>query len=391
MKIAIFAPLLGVEATGQSVVVANTANHLAAAGHSVTVLATDCGYQGAPVSQFVVMDTGVVVHIFPAIGTLNRRLYRSQAAERWIASHIDEFDLLDVHGIWSFSGIAFARTFRRHGKPYALTPHGAMTRYDWQKSALRRKLFFIAGFDKIWRNADAVRFTSEGEADNSYYPANCLSIVIPNGVDAAKLSTQEMRISARARLGLPQNAAVLFFMGRITHQKGAKETLAAFELAAQTNSSLYLLLAGPLQGIYGDEVVELIQKSSFRNQIITHGTISGDIKADHILAADAFISLSYNEGLSLSLLEALSHGLPLILTESSNLDHFADYGAGILTSHDTKEAAQAILKIMGDNSFRQKAGQQARRLVEEKFLWSKVIPRLTALYQELLSTSSSVR
>jgi glycosyltransferase involved in cell wall biosynthesis len=388
MKIAIFAPLLGVEATGQSMAVANTANSLSGAGHKVTVIATDCGYQGQPVSQFVAMAPAVSVHIFPAAGSLNRRLYRSLELERWIASYVDEFDLLDVHGIWSYSGIAAARTFHAHGKPYTLTPHGTMTRYDWQKSPLRRELFFRLGFGKVWRDADAVRFLSQGEAKTSYYTAKGLSAVIPNGIDLEAPPTRKIRNAARTRLGLPVDAAVLLFLGRITHQKGAKEALAAFELAAKTNSSLYLLLAGPPEGVYGKEVMVQVQNSLLQNRIMAPGAVSGDTKADYFLAADAFISLSHNEGMSLALLEALAYGLPVILTESSNLDHFAEYGTGIITSHKREEAARAILKMMEDASFREQAGRQARRLVEEKFQWNKVVPQLTALYQKQLDSKN---
>jgi glycosyltransferase involved in cell wall biosynthesis len=366
--------------------VANTANRLFAAGHTVTVLATDCGYQGRQVSQFVTMSPEVSVHIFPVSGRLNRRLYRSPALEQWVAAHVDEFDVLDIHGIWSASGSAIANIFHERKKPYVLTPHGTMTRYDWQKSALRRRLFFRLGFDKVWRNADAIRFLSQGEARTSYYPAKGHSTVIPNGIDLEDPPTKELQEAARANLGIAAQARVLLFLGRITHQKGVKEALAAFEIAANALPDLFFLLVGPSEGIYGEEVMTLIQKSPVGDRIVSPGAVTGSAKSDCFRAADAFISLSHNEGMSLALLESLSYGLPIVLTESSNLDHFSEYEAGIVTSHDPEEAARAILKIMQDTACREHAGSQARRLAQDIFGWSTIIPRLAALYQSLIET-----
>ena len=228
--------------------VANTANHLSVDGHAVTVLATDCGYQGGHVSRFVATEPGVAVHIFASSGRLNRRLYRSPALEQWVAAHCEEFDLLDVQGIWSASGIAVAKIFREHRKPYVLTPHGTMTRYDWQKSTLRRELFFRLGFAKVWEEADAIRFLSQGEAAASYYPARDFFAVIPNGIELEASPTRDVQEAARERLGIPAETRVLLFLGRITHQKGVKEALAAYELAAAKFPDLLLLLVGPLEG-----------------------------------------------------------------------------------------------------------------------------------------------
>ena len=118
--------------------------------------------------------------------------------------------------------------------------------------------------------------------------------------------------------------------------------------------------------------------------------VTGSAKSDYFRAADAFISLSHNEGMSLALLEALAYGLPVVITESSNLDYFSEYQPGIVTSHIPEEAASSILKVMQDSSFRERAGQQARRLAQEKFAWSAIIPQLASLYQNLIVSKDKI-
>jgi hypothetical protein len=134
MRIAFLASLLGVEATGQSAAAASTAARLAAAGADVSIIAPDCGVHGRPVTKYVDIPESVRVHIFPSIGRLNRRLFRSPALTKWLREHIHEFDVLDVQGVWSFVGKDASEVFAAAKKPYVLTPHGMMTRYDWQKA-----------------------------------------------------------------------------------------------------------------------------------------------------------------------------------------------------------------------------------------------------------------
>jgi glycosyltransferase involved in cell wall biosynthesis len=383
MRIAIFASTLGVEATGVSMAVANAATHLADAGNEVTVITTDCGYRGQAVSAFVNVPPAVKMRVFTSKGKLNRRIYRSKELIEWIRCHVAEFDVLEVHGIWTYSGMVAARIFGANGKPYVLTPHGTMTRYDWRKSTIRRKLFFRLGYDAVWNNAHAIRFLSAGEQKTSYYDARGQAIVIPNGVDLQSAPTPEARTAARERLGIRPEARVLLFLGRIVHQKGVKETVAAFALAAQEQDNLWLYLVGPAIGKYGSELRAQIAMSPFRHRIIATGAIFGQAKDDYFRAADAFITLSHNEGLSIANLEALAYGLPAILTRASNLEYLDEYGAGIYSNHDPVQAAADILRLMRNSTELAAASNGARRFVEEKFSWKRVTRQLIALYEQI--------
>ena len=383
MRIAFLASLLGVEATGQSAAAASTAARLAAAGADVSIIAPDCGVHGRPVTKYVDIPDSVRVHIFPSIGRLNRRLFRSPALTSWLREHIHEFDVLDVQGVWSFVGKDASEVFAAAKKPYVLTPHGMMTRYDWQKSMLYRKLFFGFGFGKVWREADAVRFLSTGERDTSYYPPVGRSVIVPNTIDIQAAPTPEIRREARTRLGIEKHTQMLLFIGRLAHQKGIKETLAIFEIVAPQLPNLSLYLVGPSDGEYGSEALTMASASAYRSRIVIAGPVFGDKKYDYLRAADAFITLSHNEGQSVAHLEALAEGLPMILTKSSNMDFLTEYGAGILVTHQPDEAAKAIVQLMSDPEILAKTGRGARRLVEEKYVPHVVIPRLLTLYKEI--------
>lgn len=387
MRIAMFAPLLGVEATGLSLAAAHTASQLAAAGHSVTLLGTDCGHRGESVSAFVPVAPQVVTHIFPVRSPFDRRLYRSQDLLHWMRLHIDDFDLLDVQSVWSWTAVDMARLFHKAGKPYVLTPHGSMTTYDWQKGRVRREIFFRTRLGSVWSDADAVRFLSAGELHQSSHPT-ARGFIVPNGVSLEPRTTAEQRDESRRQLGIPGTASVLLFLGRVTHQKGVKEILAAFEVAASTMPELYLYLVGPAQGNYGHEVLAQVAQSPLRKRIVVAGAVYSDARNAYFRAADAFITLSHNEGLSLAHLEALTYGLPALLTASSHLEELQRYGAGIVTTHDSETAAQAITSLMGDKRKLAQASEQAQKLIAENYAWQKVVPQLVSLYQQAVDRRS---
>ena len=383
MRIALFASLLGVEATGQSQVVAETATRLAQAGHEVTVIATDCGFRGEKVKDFVSIPAPVRVLIFPADGWLNRRLYRSPSLLAWARQHAREFDVLDVHGIWSYSGMRAANIFQRQGVPYILTPHGTMSRYDWQKGTLRRKIFFALGFGSVWRHANAIRFLSKGERDTSYHPAVGLAAIIPNGIELRGPVGLQSRRESRQRLSYAMVDALLLLLGRVTHQKGVHEIVEAFEIAASQRPLLRLALVGPAEGEYGEKIREQVLASRYSDRVRLVGPVFGDGKFEYFEAADVFITLSFNEGMSKAHLEAMAFGLPMILTEASNMDYLEEYDAGVLTTHDPKDSSEAMLRMLSDPARLQEAGHNARRLVEEKYEADRVTQQLVDLYAEL--------
>lgn len=383
MKVVLLASLLGVEATGQSAVVSTLSARLVSAGQQVTVLATDCSAGGGlqQPSEYVHIPPEVDLKIFPSKGRFNRRVFRSPELTTWLRSHINEFDILDVQGVWSVAGRDAARVFSAANKPYVLTPHGMMTKYDWQKSMLRRKAFFRFGFGPVWREADAIRFLSLGERANSYHPAIQRAEIIPNCIDVPSIPTRQ---DARDMLSIPSKAQVLLFLGRFTHQKGVKEMLEAFEIAASENEDLLFYLVGPHEEGYGDEVVAQVSKSRFRDRIHITGPVYGSDKYVYLAAADAFITLSFNEGQSVAHLEAMATGLPMILTESSNMDHLLEYGAGLVTTHNPIQVAATIFAVISDEAHRAKMSLQAKKLVDERYTPAIVMPQLIQLYRDLL-------
>jgi glycosyltransferase involved in cell wall biosynthesis len=139
--------------------------------------------------------------------------------------------------------------------------------------------------------------------------------------------------------------------------------------------------------------------SSAAADVLFYGPAFGEEKEALLRGAEAFILPSFSEGLPMSVLEAWAYGLPVVMTPECNLpEGFARQSAlkirnrELATSHSllatpTKlesdwEGLRALLEM--SEAERGNMGMRGRRLVEERFTWSKVAASMKEIYESLL-------
>ena len=119
--------------------------------------------------------------------------------------------------------------------------------------------------------------------------------------------------------------------------------------------------------------------------VVFYGPAFGEEKEALLRGAEAFILPSFSEGLPMSVLEAWSYGLPVVMTPECNLpEGFAsDAALEIRSGEGSFQAGMRTLIEMTDRE-RAAMGMRGRRLVEVRFTWPKVAAQMKALYEELL-------
>jgi glycosyltransferase involved in cell wall biosynthesis len=118
--------------------------------------------------------------------------------------------------------------------------------------------------------------------------------------------------------------------------------------------------------------------------VLFYGPAFGKDKDALLRSADAFILPSFSEGLPMSVLEAWSYGLPVVMTPECNLpEGFASDAA--LEIRNSAGGFEVIRTLIGmTDQERAAMGMRGRRLVEEKFTWQKVASQLKEIYESLL-------
>lgn len=140
---------------------------------------------------------------------------------------------------------------------------------------------------------------------------------IGNGIDNIKFKRIMNNEIIRDKLKLPKNAFIVTAIGRLVEGKGFQDLIAAFSHLAHQYSDVHLLIIGgniskdisPFE----QEIKALIEKNNLTDKITLTGMINN--VEEFLGCSDVYVLPSYREGLSRSMLEAMSCEVPIIVTK----------------------------------------------------------------------------
>ncbi|MGQ0849018.1 MAG: glycosyltransferase family 4 protein [Actinomycetota bacterium] len=210
-------------------------------------------------------------------------------------------------------------------------------------------------------------------------------VAIPNGVVTGRAETSQSRAESRGRLGV-QNHFVILSTGRLADQKGLEYLIRAVPLITSPAAPLKVLLAGDgplrtdLEALTSRlGLTDLIEFLGFRNDI-------GDL-----LAASDLVALpSLWEGLSISLLEAMAAGKPVVTTAiGSNCEVTGDGRAAVLVPpKDPVSLARGLQSLIDDEMRRYELGRRAQLEQERRYGMDRMIDAYLDEYVSLLTRKS---
>ena len=227
-------------------------------------------------------------------------------------------------------------------------------------------------------NYDAVIIFSEAQRDllmKLGVPGDRI-VIIPNGVDTQKYSPLDYS-GFRQEIGAEK---LFVYQGRIALEKNVESLLKAWKQSEMpSGAKLVLVGEGPLMNVlmpnYGPE-----------HNILWLGAIMDDQRRIDILrGADVFVLPSYVEGLSLSLLEAMSCGVACMATDAGADGEVLNQGAGIvLNPTRVKSELKTLLPLMVHQpELVDVLGKKARQRVLERYSLSQNLDQLQKLYQRI--------
>lgn len=159
------------------------------------------------------------------------------------------------------------------------------------------------------------------------------------------------------------NKVTFLFLGRIGSRKGAFDLIRAYAaVPADLRDQAHLIVAGDGEV---DAARQLVDSLGLTNSISLPGWV-GVEQRDHLLAsADVFVLPSYNEGLPMSVLEAMGWGLPVITTPVGGIPELITpkQNGLLVTPGDLEQLATAMQFLIQDSSERQALGRRAREQV----------------------------
>lgn len=208
--------------------------------------------------------------------------------------------------------------------------------------------------------------------------------LVPTGLDGRQFhpASPEERAAARCALGLNCEQLALC-VGRLSAEKnpvGLLDAWAAVNPKAREGALLALVGDGP----EWDQVRAKAQTPNLTGSVHLAGQRS-DV-ANWYRAADLYVISSHIEGLSISMIEALAAGLPVISTRVSGSSILVEFPAAglVVDVGNIEKLAAAIEALLTDESIRMQLSENARPLFESRFSMETFSKKITLLYKRLL-------
>jgi len=360
---------------------------LAKCGIEVETVTTDDdgpGRHNGRADGETVKQNGVLRHYFRKRAEFYKM---APSMARWFSKNIQQYDLVHIHALFSFSSTVAARAARRYGVPYIIRPLGVLNRYgiENRRPGLKRLSFrYVEG--TILREAAAIHFTARAERDEAGLLGIAMrrEIVIPLGVVEANSELRSPRDFGDARS--PAQAARLLFLSRLDPIKNVEGLLSAFRQVLDRMPGTRLMMAGSGQETYVAALQTQARSLGIQDQVDWLGHVEGVEKQKVMKTADLFVLPSFSENFGIAAVEALATGLPCVLGEGVAIaDDVVAARAGVAVAPEASAIAEGVLAILGDRDRWRIMASNAEQLARERYSVDAMGQALVALYKDILA------
>lgn len=319
--------------------------------------------------------------------------YASAGFSQAVRQLLPTLDILHVHHPF-VSGTLAARLSQRHGIPMVFTNH---TRYDLYTTEHLRQLppgpvdaVLSSFFEWYTRYCQVVIAPSAGiRSVLEKWHVQCPVEVIPNGIELAPFDNPPWQ-STRADEGIPPDAVVAIFVGRMAPEKNVEFLLRAFAAAQQDVPEAFLLIVG------GGPDLRRYQAATESLGIAGHVRFTGAMPytrvPGYLALADFFVTASITEVHPLTVLEAMAAGRPVLGIDSPGVsDTVVENVNGFVVGNNLPALAGNMVRLLRDATLRARLAEGAVRTAQQYDIQRTLQRHLTLYEQVLCQTQDSTK
>lgn len=321
-----------------------------------------------PIKQY----KGIKIYTVP---TINKKGLAAISASFFAAIRVSlkKYDIVHIHA----EGPAFFSWIPKlFGKKVVVTIHGL----DWQRAKWKKGLGskFIKMGEKIAvKCSDAVIVLSESNKKYFLDKYGLKTILIPNGVNSPQLVNPNL---IQKKWNLQKNNYILF-LGRIVPEKGVKNLILAFK---NINTDKKLVIAGGSSDTrqFYDELKKIAKDDS---RIVFTGSVYGEILKELYSNAYLYTLPSDLEGMPLSLMEAMSYGNSVLVSDIPECTNvIGTYG--LVFKRGNLTDLQAKLEYAINNpSIVQHFKEKSASYILSKYNWDEIVEKTLLVYRKCLN------
>ena len=354
---------------GVEVAAANLYYELAELGHEITVLCLGEGHSNherITVRTASQVDLTDYLHLQSSVSLEFPRMFLSEARS-------GQYDLLHLHNRFFFTSTVAALLSPIVSLPVVFSLHTSQIEAYSGISGVAAEMFDASVGKYTVSTADYVICNSRATARKAQtlgVDPNSLSIQ-HHGVDTELFAPREEQA--------PDTLSITY-VGRLVKNKGVRSLPRIFAAVKEevTDARLHIVGDGPLDERLRDAL------APFGADVTFHGELSHVEVARVLQRSTVFCLPSKSEGLSLTTLEAMATGLPVVVSDTGGLQEIVQDGVtGFrLPPSDPDAFADTILSLWGDPHRRAAIGAQARTYAKANHSWTSRARAVDAIFQE---------
>ena len=307
-----------------------------------------------------------------------------------------EADVFEAHAVSGY-GIQRALRKRNSKKPFVQTVHGVLADEYFQALqagflSLRGKLANLMMWrlskleGECARNADLVVTISDYSREKlvQLYDVDKSKVrIVPNGVDTERFKPSEGGEELKRRIGLG-NRPIVLFVGRLIPRKGLSYLIEAAKVIVRECRDVVFLIVG--DGPLRDTLVSHVGGAGLSENFLFVGDVREALIPSLYNCADIFVLPSIQEGQGIALLEAQASEKPVVAFNTGGVrEALKDEETGLLTEVGSQNLANALLRLLHDESLREKMGRQGRDFVSSTLSWDVCARKMVEVYREAKS------
>ena len=298
--------------------------------------------------------------------------------------HRERVDVIHSHLLGSNVYCAMAGLLT--GIPVIATFHGMVDaapneRLQWLKLALMNRgvEYFVAVSNSL---REAIGAKGLLNPDRTH--------VIYNGIDISRYGKSTRR-ELRDRLGLSHGAIVVGSLGNVRPAKGYDILINAARAVIDRFPSVHFVIAGHV----GPSELAAMNQLATEQGVLEHVHFLGyqDNSAEFLSQLDYFVLSSTSEGFSISTIEAMATGLPILVTRCGGPEEIVRPNVdGLMAAPgDPREISRGLLSLISDTQSARRVAASGREEVKEIFSEDNMLRRYAALYESCLRKAPSAR
>ena len=372
---------------GPAIVVPNLCVALASHGHRAEIVTTNAdGDDRLPVPLRQPISWAGATATFHALSVPAWYL-TSWSMLAGLRRQVGGFDVVHIHTLYRFHGVAAAVAARRKGVPYVIQAHGSLDRWHRARRRLFKDVYHAVIEDRIIGAASAIVCTSGREAESIRELGYSVPIwVVPLGID-----TEALRTPAHADdfldSRIDRDSRIITFLGRISAEKGVRLLVEAFLVTAAAFPRAHLVIAGPDDEGVRRSLTDLIAEAGLSNRVSFAGLVEGPTKRALLQRSDVLVLPSARESFGVAVAEAMAVGCPVVVSPQVAIqDAVRAYGAGLVVERDPSEIADAIAMILGEPARAAAMGDAGRQAVDERFSMAIVAAQMGTMYEAVIAS-----